>query len=95
MAFFIVIAAVFFGVGIESNSLPTKLIVPTATESASEKIIIDCEQEVYTVQENDSLANISERYGTTIDEIKNYNGMLDDTIIAGQKLIIRLCWQKK
>ena len=43
---------------------------------------------VHTVQKGENLFRISQEYGTTIDEIKNWNGLKDDKIKMGQELIV-------
>jgi LysM repeat protein len=43
---------------------------------------------VYTVQQGDTLYNISKRFGLTVDQLKSLNNMLDNNIKIGQTLII-------
>lgn len=43
---------------------------------------------LYTVRAGDSLFLLAKRYGTTIDAIKNANGLWSDTIKVGQRLRI-------
>lgn len=42
----------------------------------------------YTVKRGDSLGKIASRYGTTIANIKRWNGLRKDTIVPGQRLRI-------
>ncbi|MEU5166070.1 LysM peptidoglycan-binding domain-containing protein [Streptomyces mutomycini] len=43
----------------------------------------------YTVQSGDTLTEIAEKYGTTIDQLVEWNGIDDpDVIKKGQKLIV-------
>ena len=42
----------------------------------------------YTVKRGDSLGKIASRYGTTIANIKKWNGLKKDTIVPGQRLKI-------
>ena len=42
----------------------------------------------YTVKRGDSLGKIASRYGTTIANIKKWNGLRKDTIVPGQRLRI-------
>ena len=43
---------------------------------------------VYVIQENDSLWRIAKNYNTSIDNLKELNGLEDDKINVGEKLLI-------
>lgn len=43
---------------------------------------------LYTVQQGDTLYNISKRFGLTVDDLKALNNMADNNIKIGQKLIV-------
>ncbi|GAA4337569.1 hypothetical protein GCM10023149_47080 [Mucilaginibacter gynuensis] len=43
---------------------------------------------IYTVQQGDTLFNISKRFSLTVDELKALNNMADNNIKIGQKLVI-------
>ncbi len=43
---------------------------------------------VHSIQKGDSLWGISRKYGTTVDALKEANGMTNDTIIEGRTLVI-------
>lgn len=43
---------------------------------------------LYTVQQGDTLYNISKRFGLTVDELKTLNNMADNNIKLGQKLVV-------
>lgn len=43
---------------------------------------------LYTIQQGDTLYNISKRFGLTVDELKALNNMADNNIKLGQKLIV-------
>jgi len=43
---------------------------------------------LYTVQQGDTLYNISKRFGLTVDELKALNSMADNNIKLGQKLVV-------
>lgn len=45
--------------------------------------------ETYTVLKRDTLWRISQKFGVTVDQIKQLNGLTSDTIYAGQVLKIR------
>lgn len=44
---------------------------------------------IHTVVKGDTLWSISQKYGVTVDEIKKKNGLKDNTIYIGQKLVIK------
>jgi len=43
---------------------------------------------LYTVQQGDTLYNISKRFGLTVDDLKAINNMADNNIKIGQKLVV-------
>jgi len=43
---------------------------------------------LYTVQQGDTLYNISKRFGLTVDELKSLNNMTDNNIKIGQQLVV-------
>ncbi len=61
-----------------------ELIVPenTNTEIPDTSVIL------YTVQRGDNLYNIAREYNTTVNEIKNINGLISDVLQIGQVLQI-------
>ncbi len=44
--------------------------------------------ETYTVQSGDTLFSIATRFHTTVAELKQLNGLKNDTILVGQKLLV-------
>ncbi len=70
---------------------PTATPFPTATLSGLEATIAACEKVVYTVQENDTLSSISINYNVSMEAIKEFNGMVNNTVYSGLSLIIPLC----
>jgi len=70
---------------------PTASPQPTATLSDAEKTDIACETINYTVQANDTLSSIADTYNVSMATIREYNGMVNDTVLEGQNLQIPLC----
>jgi LysM repeat protein len=70
---------------------PTATPQATATLSAQEAAFADCEKVFYTVEENDTLSNISQNYNVPMEAIKEWNGMVNNTVLAGLTIIIPLC----
>lgn len=73
----------------QPTSTPTPL--PTATLSAAEATDVACTKVEYTVQDNDTLSNISLNYGVSIAVLKTYNGRVNDTVRSGEVIVIPLC----
>ncbi|MCF6514621.1 LysM peptidoglycan-binding domain-containing protein [Lactobacillus sp. S2-2] len=42
----------------------------------------------YTVQENETLQDIANRYGVTINDLENDNGLSSNSVVAGQEITI-------
>ncbi len=70
---------------------PTVTPQPSATLSAAEATEAACEKIDYTVQDNDSLSRISADYRVPIAVLKEYNGLVNDVVRSGQRLVIPLC----
>lgn len=70
---------------------PTVTPFPTATLSGIEATIAACEKILYTVEENDTLSSISTNYAVPMDAIKEFNGMVNNTVYAGMNIVIPLC----
>jgi LysM repeat protein len=73
----------------QPTSTPTPL--PTATLSAAEATDVACTKVEYTIQDNDTLSNISLNYGVSISVLKTYNGRVNDTVRSGEVIVIPLC----
>lgn len=72
---------------------PTPTAFPTATLNPTEAAIADCDKVDYTVQENDTLSSISLNYAVPMDAIREFNGLVNDTVRFGQVMVIPLCKQ--
>lgn len=70
---------------------PTATALPTATLSESDATRAACGEVEYTIQDNDTLSSISINYAISINTLKEYNGMVNDTVRSGQIIKIPLC----
>ena len=70
---------------------PTATALPTATLSDAEATRIACGEIEYTIQDTDTLSGIAANYAITIQTLKDYNGMVNDTVRSGQIIKIPLC----
>ena len=70
---------------------PTATALPSATPNAAEATRAACGEIEYTVQDNDTLSSISGNYAIPIVAIKEYNGLVNDTVRSGQQIKIPLC----
>jgi LysM repeat protein len=70
---------------------PTPTELPTATLSAAESTEAACSKVEHTVAENDTLSSIALNYAVPMDAIREYNGLVNDTVRFGQNLVIPLC----
>lgn len=73
---------------------PTASPQPTATLSDAEKTEIACETTSYTVQANDTLSSIANTYNVAMATIREYNGLISDTVYKDQNLTIPLCLRR-
>ena len=75
--------------GIKGNNIQAgqKLkVTGKASEERSEKP--EAKSSTYTVKKGDSLGAIAERFGVTVDQLRDWNGIKGNNIQAGQKLTI-------
>jgi LysM repeat protein len=72
---------------------PTPTPLPTATLSAAEATVAACQILEYTVQANDTLSSIAANYAVPQDSLREWNGLVNNVVRLGQKLIIPLCDQ--
>ncbi len=70
---------------------PTATLYPTATLSGIEATRAACEQVSYLVKEGDTLSTISLNYAVPMEAIKDYNGLVSNTVYSDLTLIIPLC----
>jgi len=70
---------------------PTASPQPTATLSDAQKTEVACETINYEVEANDTLSSIADTYNVSMATIREYNGLLNDTVFEGQTLQIPLC----
>jgi LysM repeat protein len=70
---------------------PTATALPTATLSEADATREACGEVEYTVQDNDTLSSISLNYAVSISVLKEYNGLVNDTVRSGQVINIPLC----
>jgi len=70
---------------------PTATAQPTATLNPAEATEAACEKYEITVAENDTLSSISLNYNVPMQAIQEYNGLVNDVVRFGQKLVIPLC----
>lgn len=70
---------------------PTSTPPPTATLNPAEATRAACGEFEYTVQDSDTLSSISLNYNIPIVAIKEYNGLVNDTVRSGQILTLPLC----
>jgi LysM repeat protein len=70
---------------------PTVTPEPSATLSPAEATEAACPKENYTVEANDTLFGIAQNYNVSMQSVKDYNGLISDTVFEGQRLVIPLC----
>lgn len=70
---------------LSSNNLSIGQVLKLSYDAEKEDIK---ESNIYTVKKGDSLWLIANKYGTTVDELKNANDLKSNTLSIGQTLII-------
>lgn len=70
---------------LSNNNLSVGQVLKLSYDAENEDIK---ESNIYTVKKGDSLWLIANKYGTTVDELKNANNLKSNTLSIGQTLII-------
>lgn len=74
--------------GVEATTTPVPATATPVAEAAETTTGVVVGGTTYVVRWGDSLYSISVKFGTTVDAIKEANGLTSDFIIVGQELII-------
>lgn len=61
---------------------------PVAEQTAPPNPVVDISSSKYVIQAGDSLWSIAQKFGTTVDQLKIMNGLTDNTIFAGDTLLV-------
>ena len=69
---------------LSSNTLTigTVLVIPTVEEPETP------DENIYIVNAGDTLYSIANKYGMTVNELKNLNGLISNTLSIGQQLVV-------
>lgn len=70
---------------------PTPSPQPTNTLNPTQQAQADCEKMEYIVKDGDTLGLIAANYNVTQASVMTYNGMNNDVVRVGMKLLIPLC----
>lgn len=70
------------------RSADTNSYVSSASDSGSSSSIAPENGTMYTVKAGDNLSRIASRQGITVPDLRAANGLPNDTIIVGQKIVI-------
>lgn len=63
----------------------TTTTVPPPPPTASSGSVVAQQEQIYTIQPNDNLFKIAQKFGITLDQLTSYNGINNDhVLIAGQ-----------
>jgi LysM repeat protein len=63
--------------------------VTATSKKAAKMLVIGPDTKTHTVQEGETLYRLSKKYNTTVSELKEINNLVNNTIIANQKLVVR------
>lgn len=70
---------------------PTPTPFPTSTLSPEEATAEACPKVEYVVESGDTMSVIVAKYNVPAEAIREYNGLVNDTVYFDQKLVIPLC----
>ena len=70
---------------------PTPSPMPTSTLSAADATESACDKVSYTVKANDTLSTIAANYNVSMEAIRTYNNLPNDTVYQDMTLVIPLC----
>jgi LysM repeat protein len=70
---------------------PTPSPMPTSTLSAADATESACDKVSYTVKANDTLSTIAGNYNVSMEAIRTYNNLPNDTVFQDMTIIIPLC----
>lgn len=70
---------------------PTPSPMPTNTLNPTQQAQADCEKMEYIVKSGDTLGGIAANYNVNQASIRQFNGMANDVVQVGMRLIIPLC----
>ncbi len=65
-----------------------QMLVVSATADAA-PIAVDAESTAYRIRRGDTLSTIARRFGVSVDELRQWNGIASDEIYVGQSITVR------
>lgn len=72
------------------NQVLGKEFVANESQMAPAKIILqEANPDLYEVQKGDTFYSVSKKFNVTVEELKQKNGILDNVLSIGQKLIVK------
>ena len=66
----------------------TKLVIPSASDTASVSVPMSGQPTLYVVKSGDNLTKIAKQHSVTINQLRTANGLKTDRLTVGQKLKI-------
>lgn len=71
-----------------SKSAASNTTQKTINQTSSQQTTIGSKKIVYTIKKGDNLSSIALKYKVSVDEIKKWNGLNSNNIVAGKTLVI-------